>query len=323
MKTFNWGIIGTGSIAKTVVGAINFEETSKFYAVLSRTQEKADKFAKDFGGTIGYSDITKFLADKKIDAVYIASPHSEHFDEAKACLEAGVAVLCEKPMTVTAEESEKLIKIAREKKVFLMEAMWMKFQPGFIKTAQWINEGRIGEIKKINTNLCFAREFEPTHRLFDPKLAGGARLDLGVYASHYTTQFLGFDVEKLQGITTFAPNGVDLQDVFSLKYKNGALANITLSIKDFNCNYAEIIGTKGRIHVENFWFARETKLLLEDGTTEIYHKEFPYNGYEFEVAEVCKCLNEGKLESETIPLDMTLKNMQLLDKLKVAVDENR
>lgn len=211
-KTTNWGIMATGKIAHTFAKAVNFTEGAKLYACASRNAEKATEFAAQYGAEKSYGSYEELVADKDIDVIYIATPMSCHYENVKLCFEHGKNVLCEKSITINSVQLRELIGIAKEKKLFFMEAMWTKCLPAFRKAKEWVDEGRIGTIKAIRADFSNAVEFNPEDRLFRPELGGGALLDLSVYPLSFITSFLGFEPKEIHSAVNIDRLGVDMDE---------------------------------------------------------------------------------------------------------------
>jgi len=311
-----WGILGTGLIAHAFAEALRLLPDARLMAVASRTAERADAFAREFDVPLRF-DRYESLADRvEVDVVYVATPHASHARDASLALRGGKAVLCEKPLTVNADEAERLIEEARRRRLFLMEAMWTRFIPAVVRLREWIASGAIGEIRLLTADLGWQRAFDAQHRLFNPELAGGALLDTGVYPVSFASMLLGSPVDVC-GVMHPAPTGVDTQCAVSMRYASGALVAFATS---FECDLpgdAMILGTEGRIHVHRPVFAPVTLTRRSPGGTE-ETVELPYlgNGYAHEAMEVMDCLRAGRTESDVMPLDESLSIMKTLDAIR-------
>ncbi len=226
-KTVNWGIMATGKIARTFAKAVKFAEGANLYACASRSAEKAAEFGKLYGAEKSYGSYEELAADHNVDIVYVASPMSCHYENVKLCFEHGKNVLCEKSITMNTAQLEELIAEAREKNLFFMEAMWMKFLPSFLKAREWFSQGRIGQIKAIRADFSNPVEYDPNDRLFRADLGGGALLDLGVYPLTLTSSFLGCEPERILSEVNVS-HGVDMNEAVILKYENCDLTSKTI-----------------------------------------------------------------------------------------------
>ncbi|MDF2908456.1 MAG: oxidoreductase domain protein [Herbinix sp.] len=318
MRTVKWGIIGAGQIASKFATGLNSLDHTELAAIASRDLAKAKEFATRFHIKKAYGSYEEMIRDPEIDVIYIGTPHTEHKAHARLCIAAGKAVLCEKPFTLNYLEAWELIEFARCSDVFLMEAMWTKFLPTTRMVKQWINNKVIGEIKYMNISFGFRTEFDPHSRLFDPKLGGGALLDVGVYPISYVIHLMEQLPDKISSNAYIGQSGVDELNVINLMYKEGMIASISSAINAPTGNDAIIIGDKGRIVIPNFWTAERAEVYDENGKlVDSFFHPFTSNGYVYEAEEVNRCILEGKKQSDIIPLNDTLDIMKILDSLRV------
>lgn len=317
MKEIRWGIVGTGTIASTFASALNSMENTKLAAVASRDCNRARSFAERFHIDKAYDTYEEMVKDPELDVIYIGTPHTEHKSNAALCIRHGKAVLCEKPFTLNASESEYLISLAKEYKVFLMEAMWTKFLPTTSKVKQWIKEKQIGEVRHIRISFGYQSEFRWDSRLYNSELAGGALLDVGVYPISYVVHMLDRLPDHIVSSASIGRSHIDEQNVIIMNYKDGILANISSAIAADTGSDAVIIGDKGKISIPDFW--RAEKAFLFDDKNELletFHSPFGESGYVYEAYEVNRCLREGRLESDQLPLQDTLEIMKLMDGIR-------
>lgn len=308
-----WGIIGTGRMAGWFSKGLEAVGDAEKYAVASRTAEKAGHFAEKHGFKKAYGSYEEMILDDEVDIIYIATPIREHYRCIKMCLEGGKHVLCEKCITVNTDELEEVIRIAREKKLFLMEAMWMKCQPVFRQIRESISAGLLGDIKAVDCHFYTAAG--KGHRLYRHELAGGALLDLGYYPVTAAVALLGMYPEKVQSHMVIQ-NRVDLQDSIILEYKNGNFAHLACGLGTEKSARLYILGTKGRITIQDDLFFQAQKAVAMDFDNEIlaeFQGIFQGNGYEYEAMEAQKCLREHKTESTLVPLEESLAAMKILD----------
>ncbi len=314
MKKINWGILGTGNIAKTFATALEATEDSEIIAVGSRTDIKAKEFADSFNIKKAYGSYEELAMDPEIDVIYIAVPHTEHQSMANLCIRNKKAVLCEKPFSINGKDTEVLIRTAREHRVFLMEAMWTKFLPATQRVKKWIDEGRVGRVLHIKAAFGFFAEHDPESRLYNNALGGGALLDVGIYPITYTTFLLGKSPEKIISCAVIGNTNVDEQNVMVFQYEDGVLADLSSAISAEIGMDALIVGDKGYIRIDKFWMADSASLYdNNDKCLDKFEEPFKANGYEYEAAEVNRCLREGLLESPRNPLEDTLNNMKIMD----------
>jgi len=317
MKKIRWGILGTGLIATKFTIALNSMEDSIVRAVSSRSFDRAEKFAKEFKIEKAYGSYEALINDPDIDVVYIALPHTEHKKMAKVCLENRKAVLCEKPMTINSKETEELIEIAGQNKVFLMEAMWTKFLPATQKIKKWIDDGLIGKVLNIKASFGYRFEFDINSRVYNPDLGGGALLDVGIYPITYATYLLGRLPDKIISSAVIGKSRVDEQNIIIFRYEDGVLANLDSAVSAEIGTDALIVGEKGYIRVDKFYTADSAYLYDNDHQCiDSFMEPFKANGYEYEAAEVNRCIREGLYESPVNPLKSTLDIMKLMDEIR-------
>ena len=315
-KIVNWGIMATGKIAHTFAKAVNFVSDARPYACASRTAEKAAEFGKLYGAEVSCGSYEELAADPNVDIVYVASPMSCHYENVKLCFEHGKNVLCEKSITMDSAQLSELISRAREKKLFFMEAMWMKCLPAFLKAKEWFADGRIGDIRAVRADFSNPVEYDPTDRLFRANLGGGALLDLGVYPISFITAFLGYEPKKILSEVNFG-HGVDMDEAVIFKYEN-AYASMTAGFDIENDNRAVIVGTEGRIAFDPWYFCTDTVRLYGGDGKLVEESVTPHlcNGYEYEILEAHRCLAEGLTESVLNPLSDTARVMKIMDRIR-------
>lgn len=311
-----WGILGTGNIAHSFTRGLIGVADAELVAVGSRSQATADAFGDEFDIPSRYASYASLANAPDVDAIYIATPHPFHKDNSLLCINAGKAVLCEKPFTINAHEAQAVVKVAREKGIFLMEAMWTRFLPVMTRIRALIQAGTIGDVKLVNAEFGSKNTFDPTHRLFDPTLGGGGLLDVGIYPVSLAFMILGTPLEVVSH-AHLGESGVDEQSAMLFKYADGQSAILSCAISTRMRGEAVICGTKGMIKLPlEWWKAQSFTLLLEKQEAQTIHLPFDQNGYEYEVMEVNQCLREGKTESDIMPLDETLAIMQTLDEIR-------
>ena len=316
MPKIKWGILAPGHIARGFAAGLKVAEGAELYAVGSRSYEKAAAFAHEFGFQKIYGSYHELIDDPDVDVIYIATPHHLHFENTLMCLQKGKPVLCEKPFTINSKQLEILVKTAREKKIFLMEALWTRFLPGIEKTIELIRTGQIGQIKILNADFGFKADYKPESRLFSPFLGGGSLLDIGIYPVFLSLLLLGYPKE-IRAVATKAPTGVDESVSISFSYENGALASLHCTFATFTTTDANIYGDKGKIQLKQQWF-RPTGIIVSRHNEKMEELSFPpkANGYEYEAEEVIRCLSAGLKESPILGLDFSLQLMKLLDAIR-------
>lgn len=314
--TINWGIIAPGIIAKNFAESMKTVSDSNIVAVGSRSLYKAKEFANRHNIKNAYGSYKEVCMDRNVDVIYIASPHNFHKEQAILAMEHGKAVLCEKPVTVNHNECLELITIAREKNLFFMEAQWMRFMPVIGKIKNLIQDNLIGNILRIEVDFSYRAEFNPKNRLFNPELAGGALLDIGVYP----LSFVLFLLDKLpitfEGECSVGTTEVDEQGSIILKFDDNEIAVCTFGTRVDGDRRAVIRGTKGKIELNNeFYMATEADLIINDNIKKISipHKS---HGYEWEIESVNKCLKENLIECSTMSHEDSLDQMRITDELR-------
>ncbi|MEV6344458.1 Gfo/Idh/MocA family oxidoreductase [Actinoplanes sp. NPDC051851] len=311
-----WGILGPGGIAAAFAADLPLVPGAELAAVGSRSQASADAFAERHGFARAHGSYAALAADPDVDVVYVATPHAFHLPAAMMCVEAGKAVLVEKPITLDLAGAAQLIQAARTREVFLMEAMWMRCNPAIRKIAELVAEGAIGWVSAVHADFGLQGPFPATHRLRDPELGGGALLDLGVYPIHLAHLLLGAP-STVHSWAHLTPERVDENTGVLLGYQAGAVAALTCSINGASRNAASITGTEGRIDLPpGFFVPRSFTLSRPDREPETFAFEFEGNGYQFEAAEVQRSILAGELESPIIPHETTLEVMTLLDAIR-------
>ncbi|WP_412737718.1 Gfo/Idh/MocA family protein [Krasilnikovia sp. MM14-A1259] len=313
-----WGILGTGAIAATFASDLALVAGAELAAVGSRRPETATAFARRHGFARAHGSWAELAADDEVDVVYVATPHAMHHAAAQTCLAAGKAVLCEKPLTLDLASSTHLVHEARTRGLFLMEAMWMRCNPAIRRVAELVAEGAIGEVTAVHADFGLAGPFPTGHRLRNPRLGGGAALDLGVYPLHLAHLILGTP-ESVQSWARLTPEGVDENTGMLLGYASGAVAALTCGIGGATRNAASITGTRGRIDLPPEFYVPRSFVLHRDGRAETVELPFPGHGYQYEAAEVQRCLAAGELESPLVPQTATMEIMNLLDAVRAQI----
>ncbi|HEX2362267.1 MAG TPA: Gfo/Idh/MocA family oxidoreductase [Jiangellaceae bacterium] len=309
-----WGIVSTGSIARTMASELSLVDDARLTAVSSRSAQQAQTFADEFGVERAYGSVEDLLADDKVDIVYVATPHAQHAPIVGAALDLGRAVLCEKAFTSSLSDTENLVQRARDRRVFCMEAMWTRFAPMVARARQIIADGGIGEVRTVVADLGIVAPRDPRHRLWDPALGGGAMLDLGVYPVAFAQMVLG-EPATVEAHGSLSPEGVDAEAGLLLGWNGGARALLDISLLAQSAGGATVIGTEGRLNLSPR-FHHPTRLVhtLEDGSEQVYEQEHEGRGYVPMLREVQDCLRDGRTESEVMPLDDTVAIMRILDR---------
>ncbi len=318
MKTYKWGVLGLGKIAHKFVQDLQTVENAELYAVGSRTQNKADEFAKEYKATKAYGSYEELIQDSDIDVVYIATPHMFHKTYTVAVLKSGKAVLCEKAFAMNQNEVEEMIRTAQNSQVFLMEALWTNFMPT-IKTLKGFQEkNTYGNIKNIQAEFCFQAPFDAEKRLFNPKLGGGALLDIGIYPVYLALKLLG-KPNHISAESKLSSTGVDLETKMIFEYNNNIKADLFCSFDQTRENFAFIEFQKAKIKLgPRFHETDKLSIITSDNKID---KDFNYQakGYHFEIAHVQDCLEQGLTESPLMPFEFSLELIKTLDEIRAIV----
>ena len=287
----------------------------KLYAVASREKVKADVFAGKHGVKKAYGSYEELVKDNKVELIYIATPHSEHYENARLCLENNKPVLCEKSFTANAAQAEELFKLAREKHVFITEAIWTRYMPMLKTIREVIGSGVIGDPKTLTANLGYV--IDKVERILSPALAGGALLDVGVYPINFAMMIFGNDIEKVRSSCTYTDTGVDRQNTVTLQYGDGKYAVLNSSMESLSDRKGIIYGTKGFAIVENINnFESITVYDASYKKAAEYKRPKQISGYEYEVEASIRAIRAGKIQCEEMPHEEILRVMKLMDSLR-------
>ena len=311
------------SMAKAAVSIQQMNQKSEkdgeiqleLYAVASRNYDRAKEFAKQWGFEKAYGSYNEMLEDEDVELVYVASPHSHHYQHAKMCLEHGKHVLVEKSFTVNAGQAEELIHLAEEKKLLLAEAIWTRYMPGRKMLDDIIASGVIGEPFSLTANLGYP--LAQVERLQSPKLAGGALLDVGVYPINFALMVFHKEIRDMDATAVLSPDGVDWQNSVTLVFEDGKIAVLHSSMLSATDRLGIICGDKGYIEVQNINNCEEIRVFnIEHEMIRCHKVPEQINGYEYEVLSCMKAIKEGKTECEEMPHRETLRVMRLLDSIR-------
>ena len=315
-----WGIATTGNIAAAMTKALQTLGDAEVIAVGSRSQDAADGFAAEFAIPRAHGSYAELYADPDVDVVYVASPHSHHHQMTIDALRAGRHVLCEKAFALNASQAREMVAVAKEHDRFLMEAMWTWFMPAVIDMKRRIDAGEIGEVVVIEADFGIVKTDEDgRHRRID--LAGGALLDLGIYPIAFARYFAGDPVGTFTGVKalgTLGPSGVDATLGGVVSFESGALGVFYTSLDATSTLGATIIGTNGRIDVDPpFWFPSSYTIRVDGQPPE--KVDIPNQGLAHEAAHAMERIRAGYVESDVIPLDVTISTMEILDEIRAQV----
>lgn len=314
-----WGILGCGRIARKFATDLKLVDDAVLVAVGSRNIETANQFAKDFPVLYTHGSYEALVQNEYVDVIYVATPHSHHHATTMLCLQHNKAVLCEKAFAVNSRQAREMIALAKERNVFLMEALWTKFLPNYIKIQSLLKEGLLGNIVSVLVNFGFRPPEPPPARIYDPALAGGTILDIGIYNAFMVMSVLG-KPDSIDARMTPATTGVDEQCAATFMYKNGAMAQLFSSFTTHASTEAEILGTKGRLRITHRYYSPDAQIEYyseKPDTKQIIEVERgDGHGYQHEAAHVCECLRQGLTESPVMTHQDTLDLMEVLDEMR-------
>ena len=312
---FRIGIIGAGWIAEKMAQAIAPLKDVEIYAIASRSVEKAEAFAHKYKIPQAYGSYEAMTADQAIDLVYIATPHSHHYEHSMMALKQGKPVLVEKAFTANAAQAEKLISMAEDKGIFITEAIWTRYMPLSHKVREIIDSGIIGQPRVLTATLCYMMEHK--ERIVRPELCGGALLDLGVYALNFARMYFGTDIIRTVSNCHLGPTGMDMHECISLSFADGRMANLQSGALCLNDRQGIISGTEGYIRIDNINCPEVIEVWRNYQLTERYTRpEEMVNGYEYQVLECKRCIEAGLMESPMMPHKETISIMQQMDALR-------
>lgn len=318
----NLGILGAGRIAAVMAETVNKmnkagDNSVKLYAVAAREMERAKAFASANGIQKAFGSYEDMLCDSNLDFVYIATPHSHHYRHIKLCVNHGKHVLCEKAFTVNARQAEDILRYAKSKGVLVTEAIWTRYQPMRQMIGNVLSSGVIGNLKMLTANLCYT--ITDKERIVVPELAGGALLDVGVYTLNFAAMVFGH-ADGIQGMCTKNSKGVDISDSITLLWNDGRMAVLNASAEAVSDRSGIIYGDKGFVVVENINNPQGIKVYDRDYKLVDEQVRPPQlTGYEYEVAETVRCINDGVLECPSMPHEETIYLMETMDHLRAQM----
>jgi len=317
-RKIRWGIIGLGNIANTFAQDLLTVDDCELYAVASRSQQRADEFAKQYRATKSYCNYDALVSDENIDAIYIATPHALHKENTLLCLQRGVAVLCEKPFAMNENEVNNMISIAKESNVLLMEAMWTYFLPHYQFVLEQLNNKNYGELLKIEADFGFMQEFDSTSRLFKKSLGGGSLLDIGIYPIFAALSTLGVP-DSLSADATFFTNGTDSSCTMQFNYNSGANALLTSTLLDNTTCEALFYCERAVIKLSRHFHCPTTVIIFTDKEQETINFDCKTNGYSYEINHFNNLLRQGKTESDIMTFNFSRNLMKTLDNVRAII----
>jgi predicted dehydrogenase len=318
-KIYNWGIIGPGSIAHKFASDLKLLPNASLYAIGSRSVERAKFFANKYGAIKAYGSYEELAKDPEVDIVYIASRHIGHYPDSMLCLQNRKAVLVEKPIGMNVNQCLAMIGMARRNKVFLMEALWTRFIPSFLKCKELIEGGAIGDITLIYADFCIKPPYDIDGRLFNPMFGGGSLLDIGLYPVFLALTLAGKPI-NIKAQATFTETHVDQNCSMLLKHEKDILSVLFCSLINTGRTEAMIHGSMGKIRINTMWhIPTSVDLFIDDNKPVHYAFDESGNGYQYEAAEVMRCLDEGLTESPAFSWQHSTDLISTLDAIRKEV----
>jgi len=324
MNEIRWGLIGCGHIAAKFAENIKSVQHAKLIACSSKDAQKAQEFAKSHQIELSYGDYAEMLGNPSIDAVYIATTHNYHYENALLCIQYGKHILCEKAFTINADQAKEIFREAKEKNLFVMEAMWTRFLPATRWMKEQIRNGVIGEPASIVNHFGFAFPYDPASRLFDIQLAGGGLLDLGIYPISNACNIFGNNPVEIHSVAKIGQTGVDEQASVIMIYKDGQIATLSWSLLAQHENTTMVYGTKGKIILNHTSAPDKGKFIQykknrndpEEKEIVVEFESLHSNGFENEIQEATNRILNGELESPSIRWEDTVQILEICDKVR-------
>lgn len=313
---YRWGIVGAGRIAHKFADAVGHVENATLQAVASTSTQRARDFAHKYSIPDTFDSYDQLFASDAVDIVYIATPHNFHCKNTLAALDAHKHVLCEKPMAVNESQVRQMINSARSNKVFLMEAMWTRFLPMMVQVRDVIKKGGIGQPQLLYADFGYKFDYDPKHRVYNPDLAGGALLDLGVYCVALASMIFG-KPNAISSTVKIADTGVDERSTVVFEYDHGKTAILFQALDLKTPNEALIVGTDGSIKIHSVWMSGSTYTIKENnGSENTFHVDTHENGFVYQIMAVHESLEAGQTQCDKMCLDETLAIAETMDALR-------
>ncbi len=309
------GILGTGNIVNSITATLKKMRNMECYAIASRTQERAEQAAREFGFEVAYGTYEELVADPAVELVYIATPHSRHYEDMKLCIAARKPVLCEKAFTMNSTQAKEIKALAKEAGVYVAEAIWTRYMPSRQLINETLASGIIGKVCTLTANLSYT--ISGNYRIVAPELAGGALLDVGVYGINFALMHFGEEIKRMESSVQMTDTGVDGMESITLHYKDGRMAVLTHGIYGRSDRKGIFYGNEGYMVVENINNPQSISV-YDQGDNLIKFIAVPeqISGYEYQFIEAERCIAEGKIESSSMPLDDSITVMEVMDGLR-------
>ena len=318
MSKLKWGIFGTGSITNNFSKILtDMHEEAELAAVASRNIDTAKAFAEKYNIPKTFGSYEELAQSSDVDIIYIATPHTFHYENMLLCLNNGKHVLCEKPFTVTAQQAKEVFSLAKKKNLFVMEAFWTKFFPLFRKLEKVLADGVIGDISVVTAQYGFTPPAEQRlARKMDPALAGGALLDVGVYTIGFASMICGYAPEAIESFAVLGDKGTDTYSTTLMRYKCGAMVYVSSAIGTVMPLDGWIYGTKGRIHIPNFNCPLHFEVTPDDAEAFICEMKPELTGFEYQIREAQNCIGKGKIQSDIMTPEQSIAVMYIMDRIR-------
>jgi predicted dehydrogenase len=317
-KTYKWGILGPGKIARKFAKGLSEVPGAELYAVASRSEAKAEEFAKEFNAPKFYGSYEDLVNDEEVDIIYIATPHVFHYEQTLLCLKHKKAVLCEKPFAMNKEQVNEMILTAKKENIFLMEALWTYFLPHYQYVLELVKSEKFGKITGLEADFGFEAPFLPEKRLFNKDLGGGSLLDIGIYPVFAALSLLG-KPDTISAQAEFSETGVDESCSIVFNYQNGVRANLLSTIKKTTPTTATITFDKAKLTINRRFHEPTSITIRHNDQEEIISFDVKTNGYNFEAEHVQQMLSQGRTESTVMSFEKSLELIGLLDEIREEI----
>lgn len=309
------GILGAGHIAGTLAETMGQMPEVECYAVAAREIGRAEDFCKKYGFTKAYGSYEEMLNDEQVELVYVATPHSHHYEHMKLCIMHGKSVLCEKAFTMNSAQAKEIARLAQEKGVYVTEAIWTRYMPSRQIINDAIASGLLGQVSMLTANLSY--DIDTKERIVRPELAGGALLDVGVYALNFALMHFGNEIAKVESSVMKTQTGVDGMETITLSYQDGRMASLTAGIYGRSDRKGIVYGEKGYLVVENINNPQSVRIYdANDELVKEYEVPEQISGYEYEIRECIEQIKKGATESLSMPLQTSIEVMEMMDGLR-------
>lgn len=316
MEKVRWGIIGAGRIARAFAADCGRVAQAELVAVAARDRDRAVGFAETYQIPDAYGDYQSLFEADNVDAVYIATPHSHHLEQAAAAMAAGKHVLCEKPMVLNPDQYREMTRLARQHDVYLMEMMWTYFLPAIRRALAWLEAGRIGKLVRVHADFGYPIEYDATRREYDRELGGGCLLEMGIYPVAFAWLATGRHPEAVLASGQLAGNGVEKDVSAIFEYEGGLSAFLATSFVAKLPNYAHLIGEKGWISIPDFWRAQSCYLYHLEQQVDAFHAPRDHYGFDYQIEAACVDIRHGRRANATVPWAAGLAWQQHLQQIR-------